>query len=83
MQLIKHAGQSVRFRVGLLTAALFVLAAQYAHAAASPTTGVDYVADLVTPIKAELTLAIVAGLALLVVIIAVRVGIRMVRSFGK
>jgi hypothetical protein len=78
--------QSFRAKLGLtlgLSALMVVGLAQSAFAAASPTTGVDYVTDLVTPVKSELTLAIVAGLALLVVIIALRVGIRMVRSFGK
>lgn len=78
--------QSLRTKLGLtlgLSALMVVGLAQSAFAAASPTTGVDYVADLVTPVKSELTLAIVAGLALLVVIIALRVGIKMVRSFGR
>jgi hypothetical protein len=56
---------------------------QIASAAASPTTGIDYVADLVTPVKSELTLAIVAGLGLMVVLIAVRAGTKLVKSFGR
>lgn len=83
MEIIKRASQSARTRVALLTVALFALAVQGAHAAASPTTGIDYVADLITPVKAELTLAIVAGLGLMVVLIAVRAGTRLVKSFGK
>lgn len=66
---------------GLLVAMLVV--AGSAHAAASPTTGVDYASDLISPVKAELTLAIVAGLALLVVLMAVKAGIKLVRSFGR
>jgi hypothetical protein len=53
------------------------------YAAASPTTGIDYVAGLVTPVKDELTLAIGAGLAILVVIMAVKAGVRLIRSFGR
>jgi len=78
--------KTFKMKLGLtlgLSALMVVGLAQSAFAAASPTTGVDYVADLVTPVKSELTLAIVAGLALLVVIIALRVGIRMVRGFAK
>lgn len=65
------------------TIGAFALIVSPSFAAESPTTGVDYVANLVTPIKDELKLAIVAGLALMVVIIAVRVGTRMIRSFGR
>jgi hypothetical protein len=61
----------------------YAIMAGAANAAASPTTGIDYVSDLVTPIKSELTLAIVAGLGLLVVLMAVRSGVKLVRSFGK
>jgi len=66
-----------------LTSVMFGVAAAVSNAAASPTTGVDYVTDLVTPVKSELTLAIVAGLGLLVVILAIRVGIRFVRGFAR
>lgn len=68
---------------GTCTAFLTAFVASAANAAASPTTGIDYVSDLVTPIKSELTLAIVAGLGLLVVLMAVRAGVKLVRSFGK
>jgi len=69
--------------VAALTASFVVLSTGIASAAASPTTGIDYVADLVGPVKSELTLAIVAGLTLLVVIMAVKIGVRFVRSFGR
>jgi hypothetical protein len=85
-QLIGRVGTLRLSIVGAVTAsflALYAWAATSAHAAASPTTGVDYVADLVTPVKAELTLAIVAGLALLVVLMAVKAGIKLVRGFGR
>jgi hypothetical protein len=63
--------------------AFYAFATAPANAAASPTTGIDYVSDLVTPIKSELTLAIVAGLGLLVVLMAVKAGVKLIRSFGK
>jgi hypothetical protein len=72
--------------VGMAFATLTVVhmvVANAANAAASPTTGVDYVADLVTPIKSELTLAIVAGLGLLAILMALRGGVKLIRSFGK
>lgn len=78
-----------RGRVALVAAATAVLlgtalvGSASAQAAPSPTTGIDYVTDLVTPIKAELTLAIVAGLGLVVVLMAVRAGFKLIRSFGK
>lgn len=79
MELIK----SNKFSLTAYTVALMGLMTQLASAQASPTTGVDYVADLVNPVKSELTLAIVAGLTLLVVIIAVKVGVRFVRGFAR
>jgi hypothetical protein len=86
--------QAIRERVTRAYLALMALAtaamcavygamAQSSHAAASPTTGIDYVTDLVSPVKSELTLAIVAGLTLLVVLIAVRVGVRFIKGFAK
>jgi hypothetical protein len=69
--------------LGGLTTMFVVLSTGYANAAASPTTGIDYVTDLVTPVKSELTLAIVAGLGLAAVIMAVKVGFRFIKSFGK
>lgn len=77
------ACQTRTAKIGAATAALFATVVINANAAASPTTGVDYVADLVTPIKSELTLAIVAGLGLMVVIVAIKVGTRLVRSFAR
>lgn len=65
------------------TTVITAFSAGKAHAAASPTTGVDYVADLVTPVKSELTLAIVAGLGLMVVLVALRSGLRLIKSFGR
>lgn len=70
--------QLVAFTVGI-----FAFTVAQASAAASATTGIDYVADLVTPVKSELTLAIVAGLGLMVVLIAVRAGTKLVKSFGR
>jgi cell division protein FtsX len=76
-----------RTRAGLLVAALTLTLTNgfvaVASAAPSATTGVDYSADLVNPVKSELTLAIVAGLVLLAVIMAVKAGVRLVRSFGR
>jgi hypothetical protein len=66
-----------------LTVGFLALMTGIANAAPSATTGIDYLADLVTPVKSELTLAIVAGLALMVVLIAVRAGTKLVKSFGK
>lgn len=80
---IKAFCQTAQAKVIAATVFALVVAVPSANAAASPTTGVDYVADLVTPIKSELTLAIVAGLALMVVIVAVRVGTRLLRSFAR
>lgn len=65
------------------TVAAFAIVAVPASAAASSTTGIDYVSDLITPVKSELQLAIVAGLALLVILMAVRAGIRLVRGFAR
>jgi hypothetical protein len=75
--------QSIRTKIAAATAFLFLATVGVASAAASPTTGIDYVADLVTPIKSELTLAIVAGLGLMVVILAVRAGTKLIKSFGR
>ena len=87
MQALTHNVTRVRLAlVGAATGALFAfygVAVQSAHAVASPTTGIDYVTDLITPVKSELTLAIVAGLGLMVVLIAVCAGTRLVKSFGK
>jgi hypothetical protein len=65
------------------TAFLALTVVPSAFAAASTTTGVDYVQDLVTPVKSELTLAIVAGLGLLVVLMALKAGVKLIRSFGR
>lgn len=78
--------QTISTKIGAAVTGLVVtmlIVAGTAQAAASPTTGVDYSADLIGPVKSELTLAIVAGLALLVVLMAVKAGIRLVRSFGR
>lgn len=84
MQSLISAANARLTVAGVVLASVFYAAvAGSAHAAASPTTGIDYVSDLVTPVKAELTLAIVAGLGLMVVLIAVRAGTRLVKSFGK
>ena len=70
-------------KVGATATGLALVIAPNAHAAASPNTGIDYVADLVTPVKTELTLAIVAGLGLMAILMAVRAGTRLVKSFGR
>jgi hypothetical protein len=67
--------------VALFTVFSTLAVAGAAQADASPTTGIDWVADLVTPVKSELTLVIAAGLGVLVVIVAVKAGIRLVRGF--
>lgn len=74
---------AIRSKIAACTAVLFVAVCGVASAAASPTTGIDYVGDLVSPVKSELTLAIVAGLGLMVVLIAVKAGTRLVKSFGR
>lgn len=70
-------------QLAAFTCAIFAFTVAQASAAASSTTGIDYVSDLVTPVKSELTLAIVAGLGLMVVLIAVRAGTKLVKSFGR
>lgn len=45
-------------------------------AAVSPATGIDWVSALVGPIADELLLAVQGGLAILVLLTAVRVGLR-------
>jgi hypothetical protein len=75
--------QSRVAQVVALSTVAFTAVAVPASAAASATTGVDYVSDLVGPVKSELTLAIVAGLGILVVLMAVKAGVRLVRSFGR
>jgi hypothetical protein len=80
---LKAKSSKVLATLGIAAFASLNFLAVSAGAAASPTTGIDYVADLVTPIKGELTLAIVAGLGLLVVLMAVRAGVKLIKGFGK
>lgn len=51
-------------------------------AAASATTGVDWVADFVGPVIDEVKLALIAGLALLVVVLAIRLALRILWQTG-
>lgn len=74
---------SIRSKIAACTAVVFFAVTGAALAVPSTTTGIDYVADLVDPVKGELTLAIVAGLGLMVVLIAVKAGTRLVKSFGR
>jgi hypothetical protein len=80
MQTIRNHTRSV---IAGLTAMFTLAIVGVANAAPSATTGIDYTADLVSPVKSELTLAIVAGLALVVLLMAVRAGLRFIKSFGK
>lgn len=79
-----RAGMARKYAVaGAAVTGASLVVAPSAFGAASTTTGIDYTADLISPIKSELTLAIVAGLALMVVLMAVRAGTRLVKSFGR
>ena len=56
---------------------------QSAFAAASTETGIDYTADLVTPVKTELKQAVLAAIAVVVLVLAVTAGIKLIRRFAK
>jgi hypothetical protein len=71
MKLVKKLGVTLG-----VVAFSMAMVAQSAFAAADPTTGVDWRADVADPARTALTPALLAGLAIFVLFIAVRGGIK-------
>lgn len=74
--LFAQIGSAGRAGVAMFSGMVLLLAVQAegALAAADPTTGIDYQADIASPIISSAKPAIVAGLAVLVLILAVTLG---------
>lgn len=69
---------------GVTTASVWVSGAvSSAHAAASPTTGVDWTADLITPVKTELTLVVLAALGIFVLFMSIRYGKKLFKTVSS
>jgi hypothetical protein len=75
MQKLARARRTLMVLAGAM--AITAMSAVSAFAAADPTTGIDYQADLATPALAAIKPAILAGVAVLVVFAAVAGGKKM------
>jgi hypothetical protein len=74
--------QAIRTKIALATAAAFCLITSVSFAAVDPTTGIDWSAtgsDVLTAAKP----AILAGLAIMVVLLAVTLGRKMFSKVAK
>lgn len=69
--------------LGAVSAFLFAMSAVNALAAADPTTGVDYNADLGTPILDAIKPVILAALGVFVLFAAINGGLKLFRKVTK
>ena len=74
--------QSARTKIALATVAAFLFIASAAQAAVDPTTGIDW-ADIGSDTLNSAKPAILAGLAIMVVLLAVTLGRKMFSKVAK